>query len=105
MNTFKNILIILILVLGRYPLSKLAMPLFSKLFMGYPQLENTVLYEGTVEVKGEDDCDKPSCPSLNYYVANTSGSHEIYWIKSPGFKEQKILLEKSHARCNRQILV
>jgi hypothetical protein len=79
MNTFKNILIILILVLGGYPLSKLAIPLFSKLFMGYPQLENTVLYEGTVEVKGDDDCNRSKCPPPAYFVTTDSGTHEIYW--------------------------
>ena len=79
MNTFKNILIILILVAGGYPLSKLAWPLFSKFFMGYPSLEETVLYEGTVEVKGEDSCNKNKCPPPAYFVTTDSGTYEIYW--------------------------
>ena len=78
MNTFKNILILLILAAGGYPLGKQALPLFSKFFMGYPTLEETTLYEGTVEVKGED-CFVGSCPPLLYYVHDESGSHEIYW--------------------------
>jgi hypothetical protein len=83
MNKIKNILILLILAAVGYPLSKQALPLFSKLFMGYPTLEETTLYEGTVEVKGED-CFVGSCPPLIYYVNDATGSHEIYWVLPGG---------------------
>ena len=54
------------------------MPLITKLFIPFPTLEDTTLYEGTVEVKG-NDCSVGSCPPLFYYVKDGSGLHEIYW--------------------------
>jgi hypothetical protein len=75
---FKNILILLIFAGVGYLFSKPAMPLISKFFIPFPTLEDTILYEGTVEVIGED-CFVGGCPPLRYYVTDASGSHEIYW--------------------------
>ena len=80
MKKYKQILIVVILLVSCIKLSVPAAPLLCKMFLKYPTLEEVAVYKGTVWIKGEEVCKRAKqCTPPTYYVVNDTGKHEIYY--------------------------
>jgi hypothetical protein len=79
MKKHKQIFIVLGLLAICIQVSVTVMPLFCKLFLTFPPLEEAEAYKGTIQVEGEKSCRRGKCRPPTYYVVDTIGKHEIYW--------------------------
>ena len=55
------------------------LPLFYKLFVPFPKLEEAIVYTGTMSVVGEERCIRYRCSEPSYYVTDATGKHEIFF--------------------------
>lgn len=87
MKIIKKIVIWLLLIVALCLTSMPLWPLYYKLFVPFPKLEEATVYHGTLSVEGKMSLSKIKCnTSLKYYVTDEVGKHEIYY-GLPGCRE------------------
>lgn len=53
-------------------------PVFIKLFVPFPKLENATKITGAVEVDDTPHCSKNGCAPAQFYILNDDGKHEVF---------------------------
>jgi hypothetical protein len=68
-----------------------AWPIFIKLFIPFPQIEETTVYEGTLHIEGSGHRTKFGQSAPDYYIVDKQGiKHKIFW-GFPGREEDRFL--------------